>query len=98
MGRINFTVVPEKLRLNKLFWETFGILIGEMSRGRVISIANTEPKLLKCVLDFFEVVFSIKKGDWRVEIHINSKGIRNSDKEQIAKKSKLYWRRQLRLK
>jgi len=36
-SRINFIVIPRIIVLNELFWETFGILYGEMLRKRTIN-------------------------------------------------------------
>ncbi len=53
-GRINFVIIPKIIILDELFWETLGILYGEMLRkGQQIAIANTEPILINHVLNFF---------------------------------------------
>ncbi len=90
-GRINFTIIPEKLKLCKEFWENFGILIGEMLRkGDAISISNTSHTVINCTLNYFSTSNLIRLSSWNISIDINSKNIFDK-KERYENKIKNYW-------
>jgi len=90
-GRINFVIIPEKIQLVKEFWETFGILFGEMLRkGRRISIANTSPKVINCILNYFDKSGLIKLDSWRITININGRDIYDN-KLTYERRVKDYW-------
>lgn len=90
-GRINFVIIPEKIQLRREFWETFGILFGEMMRkGRRISVSNTSPRVINCILNYFDKSNLIKLDDWTVTININGRNICDN-KLVYEKKIKDYW-------
>jgi len=89
-----FVIIPKFLDLNDLFWETFGILIGEMSKT-YISIANTEPKILNNLITFFNISKFINKESWKFRLCINSREIKSI--KPVISQSKTYWADKLKV-
>lgn len=91
-GRINFFILPKKIELNEVFWETFGVLQGEMLiKGGGVKISNCEPKVINLLLEFFDKNKIIEKYMWDITVSINSKDIQKYKREEVSKEIKKYW-------
>lgn len=94
--RINqrvFVILPRFIELNDIFWETFGILFGEMTKS-TIAISNTDSKVLNHIIKFFDDSNLIDKASWKFSFSLNCKEI-YGDIKYTVEESKNFWSNKL---
>lgn len=99
--QVRCLILPRFINLEKEFFELVGILDGEVckrsSRKRnIVKISNTEPKIVKHMLDNFQKYFNLQIKDWSASITFNAKK-QNITKAQINK-IKQFWSNKTKLK
>ena len=96
-GQIRFWILPKEIEMVDELMEVAGIMDGELhkkarkSGGMGVKITNSEPQIIKKVVDVFEKHFKIPKEMWRASLIMNMK---NSVKEWNHiedKKLKKFW-------
>ena len=91
---ISFTILPKIITLNFDFFELIGILDGEMNRkirkdrnGQTVKISNSEPIIIKHIVNTFEKYFLINRKLIRGSITFNSKCMQiNKEEDNNYKK------------
>ncbi|HLD56670.1 MAG TPA: hypothetical protein VJA47_00075 [archaeon] len=87
----NFIIVPEFIELDDLFFQTIGILTGEMTKKDTIEIGNVEPAVINTIIDWFTRTKIIPKGEFSFEININSREIPLNQRNIVSKDAKNFW-------
>jgi len=95
MGRISFAIVPKAINLNESFWETMGILVGEMQKRGAIKISNVEPLIIRTIIKWFDSSNIFKKEFWTFTISINSKTIGKSEKVAAENNARDFWSKEI---
>ena len=92
-NRSRFVILPRYLKLDNLFWETFGILTGEMTKS-TIAVSNTDPSVINHVIKFFDDSKLIDKRSWKFALSLNCREVK-SEIENVINESRKYWVNQL---
>jgi len=95
-GQIRFWILPKEIKINDKLLEIIGILDGEMQKkieggGISVKVTNSEPTIIRRVIDIFEKYFRISKEMWRASLTINAKNLEKEYSEKDNKKLKIFW-------
>lgn len=94
-GQIRCLILPRKILLEDDLFEFIGILDGEMCKklnkigGTAFKITNTEPLIIKHIIDSLRKYFRIQKEDLEASITVNARN-RNPRKDMIVR-LKEFW-------
>lgn len=99
-GQVRFIILPKVISLNDKFFELIGILDGEMCKkintkgGSALKISNTEPIIIKQIIEGFKEFFSIDPIFWAASLTINDK---DSNLREQDEKLKKFWSNRLNI-
>ncbi len=94
-GQVRFIILPRFLNLKEEFFELIGFLDGEMCKkknkfgGSSVKISNSEPIIIKQILNGFQKFFQIPIESWTASIALNNKNLNFSEAD--GKKIKDFW-------
>jgi len=95
--------IPKFIETDDLFWESLGILQGEMKKSvknlgyANISFSNSNVDIVNHVLDFFQEFFNIERCMWRATAGYNTKGIKIHNKNEFGSNIVTFWHEKTKL-
>jgi hypothetical protein len=96
-GQLRFWILPKEIEITNEVIEVAGILDGELHKKRVksggisVKITNSEPGIIKKVVDVFEEYFRIPKEMWRASLTVNVKNLSKEFTHKRDKELKKFW-------
>lgn len=102
-GQIRFWILPKEIEINDELLEVVGILDGEMQKklneggGISVKVVNSEPTIIRRVINVFEKYFRVSKEMWRVSLTINAKKLTKEFSENDDEKLKMFWSQSTRI-
>jgi len=91
-----FLTLPKKVTLDETFWEAIGLLQGEMIKSikgksrHYASFTNSQPDLVRLVLNFFER-FHISPDKLSYQVILNSRDLTEEHASSLKKDALNYW-------